>query len=167
MAKLLFIALVVLFSTFSWTQEEKQKTSLAFAYHYGKVDAFPSLQLNGELYKKIAFESSLGLGFRTTVLQGRLFPQFSVGVGFNVLNKVSKNLTLSPMISSRISGYRLSPQTRLSYTEIMTGYSLTWGNRIRLVQSSFFGKGWEWNQNNEVIAPFWTFSVNLGIGYVF
>jgi len=162
-----FIFYVLLFSslTIGWAQD-KQQTSLSMSFQYGKVDAFPSLQINGYVYKRITFESSLGVGFRTTILQGRLFPQFTAGIGFNVLSNVSEKVALSPMISGRISGYQLSPETRLNYIECMPGYAFTWGNRIRLVQSAFFGKGWETNQGDQTF-PFWTFSVNLGIGYVF
>jgi|GEM_PF-4374684 len=167
MLKIVLIGVLFIFSTVGRTQEKKQETSLSIAFQFGKVESFPSLQLNGKLFKEIVYESSIGVGVRTTIFQGRLFPQFSLGVGYNVLHAVSDKVCLSPMISSRISGYRLSPQTRLSYTEVMPGYSFSWGTRIRLVQSAFFGKGWEWNQNNELLAPFWTFSVNLGIGYVF
>lgn len=167
MQKWLVITVFFFFSTLCWTQMEKQKTSLALAYNYGKVESFSSFQLNGDLYKNIVFESSLGVGFRTTFLQGRLFPQFSVGIGYDLLRNASDKISVSPMISARISGYRLSPLTRLNYTEVMPGYSFAWGNRIRLVQSTFFGKGWESNHNNEISTPFWTFSVNLGVGYVF
>jgi hypothetical protein len=163
--KFVFFVLIFAFSSIGWTQEPQQ-TSLSISFQYGKVDAFTSLQFNGYVYKRITFESALGVGFRTTILQGRLFPQFSAGIGFNVLSNVSEKLSLSPMISGRISGYQLSPETRLNYTELMPGYSFTWGNRIRLVQSTFFGKGWESNQGSATF-PFWTFSVNLGIGYVF
>jgi hypothetical protein len=163
--KFVFYVLLFAFSSIGWTQD-KQQTSLSMSFHYGKVDVFPSLQFNGCVYKRITFESSLGVGFRTTILQGRLFLQFSTGIGFNVLSNVSEKLSLSPMISGRIGGYQLSPETRLNYTELMPGYSFTWGKRIRLVQSAFFGKGWESNHSDETF-PFWTFSVNLGIGYVF
>lgn len=163
--KFVLFVLICAFSSMGWTQEPQQ-TSLSMSFHYGKVDAFPSLQFNGYVYKRITFESSLGVGFRTTILQGRLFPQFSAGIGFNLLSNVSEKLSLSPMISVRISGYQLSSQTRLNYIELMPGYSFTWGNRLRFIQSAFFGKGWESNQSDETF-PFWTFSVNLGIGYVF
>lgn len=163
--KFVFYLLLFSFSIVGWAQEQ-QKTSLSMGFQCGKIDAFTSLQFNGYVYKRITFESSLGVGFRTTILQGRLFPQFSTGLGLNVLSNVSEKLALSPMISGRISGYQLSSQTRLNYIEIMPGYSFTWGNRLRFVHSAFFGKGWESNQSDETF-PFWTFSVNLGIGYVF
>jgi len=154
------------FSAFSFAQERKN-TSISFVYQLAKVESYPSIQINGQFWNAATFESSVGVGLRTTVLQGRLFPQFSVGLGYNVLHSMSKKLQLSPVVMSRFSGYRLSPQTRLNYIEGMGGYTLSFGERVRLVQSAFFGKGGEWDQNNELLASFWTFSVNLGIGYVF
>ena len=167
MLKYFVLSMFFLIVAHGWAQEEEQQTSLTFSYQYGKLDAFPSLQLNGKLYKAISFESSLGVGFRTTILQGRLFPQFTAGVGYNVLGAISEKIALTPLISTRVSGYRLSPLTRLQYCELMPGYSFMWGSRVRLVQSAFFGKGWEWSQDNQAAISFWTFSVNLGIGYVF
>jgi hypothetical protein len=167
MGRLLVVLLSIVWLSPVWCQNEKQKTSIAIAYHSARVESFTSLQINGELYKSISFESALGVGFRTTVLQGRLFPQFSVGVGYNLLRNSSEKLSLSPMINARISSYRLSPLTRLNYTEVMPGYSFMWGNRLRLVQSTFFGRGWENLQNEGNTISFWSFSVNLGVGYVF
>jgi len=154
------------FSAFSFSQERK-KTSISFVYQLAKVESFPSIQVNGQFWNAAIFDSSVGVGLRTTFLQGRLFPQFSAGLGYNVLHSMSKKLQLSPMVMSRLSGFRLSPQTRLNYIEGMGGYTLSYGERVILVHSAFFGKGVEWNQNNELLASFWTYSVNLGIGYVF
>lgn len=153
-------------SAFSFAQEEKN-TSISLVYQLAKVESYPSIQVNGQFWNAITFESSVGVGLRTTVLQGRFFPQFSAGLGYNIFHSMSKKLQLSPMVMTRFSGYRLSPQTRLNYFEGMGGYTFCYGERVRLVQSAFFGKGGEWNQNNELLASFWTFSVNLGIGYVF
>lgn len=61
----------------------------------------------------------------------------------------------------------LSENSRLSYLEGYVGYSLIFGSKWYLTHNAFLGKGIEFYNDINSRESFWSYSVNLGLGYEF
>jgi hypothetical protein len=131
-----------------------------------KLDFFHNIQLNADLFDFLSIEASIGVNANKTYFQRSFSPQFSIGIGYDLLRK-SEKWKLIPMIKSRTTMIDLSENTRLNYLEGSLGYSLIFGNDWYVLQGAFFGRGIEFYNTIDSQVKYWSYSIYLGFGYEF
>jgi hypothetical protein len=131
-----------------------------------KLNIFHNIQVNTELYKFLSVEASIGVNANKTYFQRSFAPQFSIGIGYDLLRNTRK-WKLVPMIKSRTTMIDLSENSRLSYLEGYAGYSLIFGSKWYLTQGAFLGRGKEWYNSIDSEVNYWAYSFYLGFGYEF
>lgn len=131
-----------------------------------KLDFFHNLQVNTELYSFLSLEASVGVNVNKTYFQRSFAPQFSLGIGYDLL-KSKNRWKLIPMIKSRTTMIDLSESSRLKYLEGYFGYSLAFGEKWYVTQGAFFGRGKEWYNTIDSQVNYWAYSFYLGFGYEF
>jgi hypothetical protein len=129
-----------------------------------KLNYFHNIQVNTEMFKLLSVESSIGVNVNKTYFQRSFAPQFSLGVGYNLLRN-TKKWKLIPMIKSRTTMIDLSENSRLSYLEGYMGYTLLFGGDWYITQGAFLGRGKEWYNSISSQEDYWAYSVYIGFGY--
>jgi hypothetical protein len=161
--------LVILVSNSLFSQDSsssKKGVLLSTNAEMSKLNFFHNIQINTELYDVLSIESSVGVNANKTYFQQSFAPQFSLGMGYDLL-KNTKRWKLIPMIKSRTTMIDLSQNTRLNYLEGYLGYSLIYGGKWYFTHGAFFGRGVEFFKSIDSQVHFWSYSVNLGLGYEF
>jgi hypothetical protein len=148
------------------TLQTRKTTIFSTHLETSKLDFFHNIQLNTQLYNFLSVESSIGVSISKTYFQQSFSPQFSLGLGYDVLRRSNK-WTLIPMIKARTTMIDLSENARLSYLEGYLGYSLIYGEKWYVTHGGFLGRGVEFYNTFNSQAFYWSYIISLGIGYEF
>ncbi|PHR47712.1 MAG: hypothetical protein COA32_07085 [Fluviicola sp.] len=161
------IAIFVSNSPFSQdTIQSKNSIVLSMNAEMSKLDFFHNIQVNTELYNLLSLEASVGVNVNKTYFQRSFAPQFSIGIGYDLL-KSKNRWKLIPMIKSRTTMIDLSESSRLRYLEGSVGYSLAYGEKWYVTQGAFIGRGKEWYNTIDSQVNYWAYSFYFGFGYEF
>lgn len=150
------------------SQEDKNR-QVSFVGGINRLDYLSGLQY----YKKtntVGIIGSFELGIQRTFIQTRFFPRFGFGVDYPLLNK--DKFSLGPYISYYYSALKVkSNSSHLhKWEEILLGYRLKWGSKIRFTHQVAGGLMVEhyFNQlsgKKDGVGSI-GFYVNIGVAYV-
>ena len=146
--------------------QSKKSIVLSMNAEMSKLNFFHNIQVNTQLYSFLSLEASVGVNVNKTYFQRSFAPQFSIGIGYDLL-KSKNRWKLIPMIKSRTTMIDLSENSRLKYLEGSVGYSLAYGEKWYGTQGAFIGRGKEWYNTIDSQVNYWAYSLYLGFGYEF
>lgn len=112
--------------------------SISISSSYQNEDIFISFGGGYRLLKSLEGELRYGIGARRTLFQASLFSKLDVVFRYNVLR--SKRWNLGPTL--QFSTMRLSPRIFKPiqrYFSAEIGYFISFGEKLKLIQSSYFG----------------------------
>jgi hypothetical protein len=137
-----FLVGIIFFASFGAYSQQKEKAyfpqSISVTSAYQNEDIFISAGLGDCLFNFLEVEVRYGIGSRRTFFQQSLFSKIDLLVYCNLLK--TKRVKLGPCIqftNMSLSQRILKPIQRYNSTEI--GYVFTFGNKYKVIQSSFLG----------------------------
>lgn len=136
-------------------------TSLGLSAGMARGELFMGLEGNTFLTKRFIMDLFLGTSLRKLSL-GHFTPSVAVGASYDLFREFP-DFTFGPSINSRFTSINYSKDQSSSLFEGAIGYQLIWGDRIKLLNGAYYGRGIESGPYTPV--EYRTYWLTLGVLY--
>jgi hypothetical protein len=138
--RLLFVFLFLSF--FQISAQTEKKSLIGATFQYQSMDFF----LTGNYFRqlqKFEYTAGFGVGINRTLFQKRFFPIIGISGSYYFLNR--SKFQLGPTILFQSSLLKVNSQTTYFnyYNQLSGGYTLAFGKRLEVYQSTFYGINFE------------------------
>jgi hypothetical protein len=168
MQKMLLIVVSFLILNSTLKAQDSLKNQLGLIFGMTKQDFFTGLTYSRSISKFEPF-TSLEFGITKTFFQFRVFPRFSIGLVYKVVNR--NKFTFGPTLSYSYSFLKINFQSEQfhRWNELYGGYKLSFGGKIKL--TNMIACGWmnerffnQLIQKSDGVNGF-GFYINVGMSY--
>lgn len=155
-------------SIFQFSAQTEKKPAIGATFQYNSMDFF----LTGnyfQKFQKFELNAGLGIGINRTFFQKRFFPIIGISGSYYFLNR--SKFQLGPTFLFQSSVLKVNRQMNYLnyYNQLFGGYTVAFGNRMKVYQSVFYGVNFE-----NYYSLFWdkykmknsfNFSIQIGFKY--
>jgi len=165
MRLLLFILFL---STLNISAQTDSKSFIGGSFQYNSLDFFLAANYSRQI-KKAEFGTGLGFGINRTIFQQRLFPHVAISGSYYFLNREKFQLGPTLLFQSCILKVNSQKSHYYYYNQFFLGYTLIFGKRLKVYQSTFYGDYLE-TYYSEILNKFNTFhrmnfAAQIGLKY--
>lgn len=133
-----FLVILLLVSSFDVSSQSENHSYIGTTVQYNPLDLFFTVNFSRQV-QRLEFKVDLGIGLNRTIFQRRLFPILGFSGSFFFLHK--SKLQFGPSILFQSGLLKVNNQTDYFnyYNQISGGYSFSYGRRLIIFQSTFYG----------------------------
>lgn len=163
---LLLYLIIVVFYSVSWAQEETNVNQFYIVkdVEKRKFDWFHGVQFKAFFYERIDITLNASLGIQTTYFQQAFYPTVGFRGGYRIWKPNERLLFFTGMRFDYMT-YKIGAKQRIHQVESGIGYQLLYGNKLKLIQSSYINLGTE----RHSFAPYsWSYlgyGIEVGVCY--
>ena len=133
-----YLFFILFLSSLNSSAQTDSKSFIGATFQYNSLDFFLNANYSRQI-KKVEFGAGLGFGINRTIFQQRLFPHLAISGSYYFLKKEKFQLGPTLLFQSCLLKVNSQKAHYYYYNQIFAGYTLAFGKRLKVYQSTFYG----------------------------